>query len=317
MILGLPGSSITTVKDSVHKISLKKLTSPVGHFWALLPTTPAYNPNYREKYKLVTVNGKTSYGSDAGSTALRKKSIDITDDVTTEFVVGSFSYTTDEWINMHLLQIFTASVQGTEVLNLIADYLWQERNIKYGEFFNTCLQTLLNDQQVDLKLQQDLLLYNNKLISWLSGSTNDLYIDYSKEYPFVISPSIYYLFLVLTQTDKFFKGILLSIEKLTPLTNEILDLCHFSQHRLKDITYRPEKTFSTQYNWPKYIETGILDKTFKTYQLLDTSVELYGTITPLDHMQYQEDTINYIVRYVELISDVHKGKKTVDQMIEI
>ena len=317
MILGLPGSSLATVKDSIHKISLENLTSPVGHFWALLPTTPAYNPVYREKYKLVTVNGKTSYGADAGNSALRKKSICITDDITTEFVVGSFSYTTDEWINMHLLQIFTASVQGSEILNLIADYLWQTYNIKYGEFFDICMQTLLTDQHVDQKLQHDVLLYRNKLIDWLDGLTGDLYIDYCKELPFLISPSIYYLFLALTQTDKFFKGILLSIEKLTPITDEIIDLCRFSENRLKDITYRPGKIFTTEYDWPKYIETTVLDRTSKNYQLLDTSIELYGTPTQLDHMQYQNDTVDYIIRYIELIADVHKGKKTVDQMIEI
>ncbi len=317
MILGLPGSSLATVKDSIHKISLEKLASPVGHFWALLPTTPAYNPVYREKYKLVTVNGKTSYGADAGSSALREKSICITDDITTEFVVGSFSYTTDEWINMHLLQLFTASVQGSEILNLIADYLWQTYNIKYGEFFDTCMQTLLTDQHVDQKLQHDVLLYRNKLLNWLDGATGDLYIDYCKEFSFLLSPSIYYIFLALTQTDEFFKGVLLSISKLTPVTDEIIDLCEFSKNRLKDITYRPGKIFTTQYNWPKYIETAVLEKSAKTYQLLDTSIDRYGYSMPLDHIQYSKNSVEYIVKYIELIADVHKGKKTVDRMIEV
>lgn len=317
MILGLPGSSLTTVKDSIHKISLEKLTSPVGHFWAILPTTPAYNPLYREKYKLVTVNGKTSYGSEASGTALREKLIDVTDDTTTEFVVGSFSYTTDDWINMHLLQMFTASVQGSGILDLIADYLWQTYNIKYGEFFDTCMQDLLTNQQVDQTLQHDMLLYRNKLLDWLDGSIGDLYIDYCKEFPFLISPSIYYLFLALTQTDEFFKGVLLSISKLTPINDEIIDLCRFSKNRLKDITYRPGKIFTTEYDWPKYIETTKLEKSLKTYQLLDNSIDRYGYAMSLDHIQYPSDSVEYLVKYIELISDVHKGKKTVDQMIEI
>ena len=317
MILGLPGSTLDTIKDSIHKISLEKLSSPVGHFWALLPTTPAYNSVYREKYKLVTVNGKTSYGSDAGGRGVREKSIDLTDDTTTEFVVGTFSYTTDDWIKMHLLQIFTASVQGTEILNLIADYLWQEYNIKYGDFFDTCLQTLLTDQQVDQTLQHDIILYRNKLLDWLDGSIGDLYIDYCKEFPFVISPSIYYLFLILTQTDEFFKGILLSISKLIPISDEIIDLCKFSKNRLKDITYRPGKIFTTEYDWPKYIKTTILEKSPKIYQLLDNSIDCYGHTAPLDHIQYPLDSVEYIVEYIELIADANKGKKIVDQMIEI
>ena len=315
MMLGLPGSSLATVKDSIHKVSLAKLVTPVAYFWALLPTTPAYDPAYREKYKLITVKGKISYGPNMG--ALREKSIKIDDDITTEFVVGTFSYSRDEWINMHLLQIFIASTQGTEILNLVSDYLWQEHSIEYGEFFNTCIQTLLHDQQINQQLQHDLLLYRDKLIMWLDGGTGDLYIDYSETYPFFIAPSVYYLFLALTQTDEFFKGILIAIEKLTPLTDKIIDLCNYSRNRLIDFSYCPGRIINTLYDWPNYIKTSVLIYSPKTYQLLDTTILAHGHYRPIlwhEQIGAHNQMINFIER---VIRDDLKGKKTVDQMIEI
>ena len=315
MILGLPGSSLTTVKNSIHKISLERLTSPVGHFWALLPTTPAYSTDYREKYKLVTVKGKTSYGPDMGT--LRQKSIRVEDDITTEFVVGTFSYNREDWINMHLLQLFTASVQSTEILNLTADYLWQAHNIEYGEFFDVCLQTLLYDKQVNQQLQRDLLLYRDKLTMWLDGGTGDLYIDYNEYHPFMIAPTVYYLFVALIHTDEFFKGVMLSIAKLTTITDEIVDLCNFSRNRLIDFSYRPGRIINTLYDWPNYIKTSVLTYSPKTYQLLDTIILAHGKYHQIkwsEQINVNDQMIGFIN---QVIQDDIKGKKTVDQMVEI
>ena len=317
MILGLPGSSLVTVKDSIHKISLAKLINPIAYFWALLPTTPAYDPAYREKYKIVTVKGKSSYGPNMGS--IRDKSINIINDTTTEFVVGSFSYTKEEWIKMHLLQLFTATTQSTEILNLIADYLWHEHNINYGEFFDTCIQTLLCDQQVDQQLQSDLLLYSDKLTDWLDGKVGDLYIDYSESYPFVMAPSIFYLYVALTQTDEFFKGILISIAKLTPITDKIIDLCNFSRGRLMDISYNPGRVIHILYDWPGYIKTSTVEYSPKSYALLDETFMFYGKERQINwsHLEFGDDLHERMLIFINLIVADEKGKKIIDQMIEV
>jgi putative methyltransferase len=317
MILGLPGSSLATVKDSIHKISLAKLVTPIAYFWALLPTTPAYDPAYREKYKIVTVTGKSSYGPNMGT--LRAKSINIVNDTTTEFVVGSFSYTKEEWIDMHLVQLFTAATQGTGILNLIADYLWHEHNIKYGEFFNTCIQTLLYDQQIDQKLQHDILLYRNKLLDWLAGLTGDLYIDYSESHPFVLAPSMYYLFVALTQTDEFFKGILISIAKLTLVTDKIIDLCSFSRGRLMDISYNPGRVIHILYDWPGYIKTSKLEYSPTSYALIADTFIYYANEYPITwaHLEFGDDLHERMLKFINLVVADEKSKKTIDQMVTL
>jgi putative methyltransferase len=325
-ILGLPGSSIKTIKDSVQRISLEKLPFPIGHHWILLPETPAYHPDFRKKFKLKTVKGKSSDGIGATSIIKQKENrlsdpgintskIKV-DDISTEYVVGSFSYTTEEWIEMNQLQVFVASMQQTQILDLVADYMWQEHGIKYGEFFHVCLKTVLSDDRVDSELQNDFNKLTHSLNEWLDGVKNDVYTDYHPDFHFELSPVVYYIFVALVRMDQFFDSVLLAIEKLVPIDDKIVDLCHYSQNRLIDISYRPGRTFSTQFDWSEYIETGQLNKIYKTYQIQDTQVLVGGKWYGIDWEQYQ-GSINYYTHYVYRSCYDYRSKKTANQIKQL
>jgi len=325
-ILGLPGSSIATIKDSIQRISLEKLPFPIGHHWILLPATPAYDPEFREKFKLQTIKGKSSDG--IGATSIIKQKENRTgdpgvnssrtgvDDISTEYVVGSYSYTPADWIEMNQLQVFVASMQQTEILAPLADYLWQEHNINYGEFFHTCLQTVLHDQRVDSELRKDLSRLTETLDDWLAGKRTDVYSDFHPDFSFELSPVIYYIFVSLVHIDKFFDAVLIAVNSLVPLDDKIRDLCHYSRNRLIDISYRPGRKFSTQYDWSKYIETGQLDKLSNTYQIHDTQILVGGKWHDIDWEQY-EGSINYYTHYVYRVCYDYKSKKTANQLTQL
>lgn len=325
-ILGLPGSSIDTIKESVQRISLEKLPFPVGHHWILLPETPAYHPDFRAKFQLKTIKGKSSDG--IGATSIIKQKADRegdqgvnysktkSDDISTEYVVGSFSYTTDEWVEMNQLQVFVSNMQQTRILDLIADYMWQEYQIKYGDFFYTCLKTVLEDTRVDAKLQTEMNKLTDSIYAWLEGSQNDVYTDYHDDFSFELSPIIYYMFVVLVNTDAFFDSVLLAIAKLVTVDDKIKDLCNYSRNRLLDITYRPGRKFTTQFDWSKYIQSGSIVPGDKTYEVQDVEVLSGGKWFDIDWVKYQ-GTVNYYTHYVYRVCYDYKTKKTANNIIEI
>jgi hypothetical protein len=322
-ILGLPGSSMATIKDAIQRISLEKLPFPIWYHWILLPATPAYDPEYRDKFKLVTVKGKSS---DSISVVIKEKSnvpinplvSKATDTVhDTEYVIGSYSYTPNDWVEMNLLQIFTASTQNSQILDLIADYLWEQHRIEYGEFFETVLNTLLYDNKVDTDLQKSLLKLKHAFNNWLDSDRDAIYCDYHKDFPFELSPSIYFSFIILTNIDKFFNNLPLAISKLVVIDDKILDLFNYVKNRLLDISYRPGRIFTVKYNWPKYIETAVLEYLPTTYQINDTQVLTGGRWFDIDWMQHENNANEYLMQYIYRVCYDWKSSKLSKNIVKV
>jgi hypothetical protein len=290
-ILGLPGSSVETVKTGIQAISIEKLSYPLSHHWAMLPATPAADPQYREKYKLITVKGKSSNG--VGATRVIKaksnmpQDLGVTvannfDDVTGEYVVGSFSYTPDDWIDMNMLQLFTASMQNSDTLSLIANYLWDTHKILYGDFFNNAINHILYDSSVDKTLQNDFYKLKLKFQEWIDTDLPDLYVDGNKELNFMLAPAVYFLYIGLLNIDALFDAVLKSISKLITVDEIIKDLCLFSKNRIIDIEYSPGKTFTTKYDWNIYLQSGKINQKLTKYTLKDTEIFTGGRLFDID-----------------------------------
>lgn len=295
-ILGLPGSSISTVKESIQRISLEKLQYPLSHHWAMLPATPAADPSYREKFKLITVKGKSSIG--VGSTKLVRARLGMVqdpgvivsndeDDITGEYVVGSFSYTPKEWIDMNILQIFTASMQNSNVLDLIADYLWEEYQIPYGDFFEQCVNTILTDEQVNPVLQKNYCKIKNKFVEWIDTACPDLFVDYHPQLNFTIAPSVYLIFVSLLEIDSFFDAVSIALSRMVNMTDPLKDLLNYSKQRVIDIDYLYGRKITVNYDWPKYQQQRVLEPQNKSFVLLDSQVLTGGRWFDIDWNQYQ------------------------------
>lgn len=325
-IMGLPGSSIDTIKESIHRINLEKLPFPIGYVWALLPAAPAYDPEYRKQYKIKTIKGKTSAGMGSGTPLREKpnrtmdpgvnKTVADTADTMTEYVVETMSYNSSDWVDMNMLSIFTASTQSSEILDLVSHYMWQEHKVNYGDLFHEIMNTVLYDERVDSEFKKEMSNLKLAYDTWLTDSKSDVFCDFKDEFAFTISPVIYYIFIILINTDKFFDGVLLAIGKFVDVDDRILDLCHFSKNRLLDITYRPGRIFSTQYDWPKYNKEGILDLKPKTYQITDTEVFTGKVWFTIDWELY-EGTLNYYSHYIYRVCYDMRSKKTAVNMIEL
>jgi hypothetical protein len=276
----------------------------------------------RKKFKLITVKGKSS---DNISVVIKEKDwVPVDPKVSkatsgrhdTEYVIGSFSYTPEEWIDMNLLQIFTASTQNSQILDLVADYLWNEHQIEYGTFFETVLNTLLYNNQIDSTLQVDLLKLKETFVDWIKSDKSTIHCDYNKNFPFELAPSIYFSFIILINIDLFFNNMKIVLSKIVTLDDKILDLFSYVKNRLLDISYRPGRTFTINYDWIEYGNTGVLNYSPATYQLNDTQILSGGRWFNIDWMNHQ-DPNEYLIQYIYRVCYDWKGSKLSRNIIKI
>jgi putative methyltransferase len=325
-ILGLPGSSITTIKTAIHRFSLQGIGTPLGYYWSLLPETPAYAKEYREKFKILTIDKKHS---SATGTTLKLKhersndrdpgvnmSLDDGTDMSSEYVIGSYSYTPEDWVEMNMLLLVTTSTQSTKILDKIADYLWDEHQIEYGTFFQTLTDTLLRDETINPVTRNNYRTQLQALFDWMYDSSKDTYCDYDSDYPFSMSPPVYLLFVALIDIDNVFDAVKIAINKLIDIDDKIVDLCHYSRNITIDISYRPGRTFTTKYDWINYFNCGELIQSPKQYKITDTQMIAGGKWYDIDWEQY-EGSKNYFTHYIYRACYDHRSSVSAFNIIEI
>lgn len=288
-ILGLPGSSTKTIKSAIDKIAGYNLDIPISHIWQLLPATPAANPEYRSKYQLKTVRNKTSDGIGVTIPLMSRPGmppdpglyLHNSDDIEPgEYVVGTFSYNSSDWVNMAMLQIFSSVMMNSNIIKLLATYLKKEHNISYGHFLEQCLVDLSDEKiNVDKDLCEKFNSLRNKLTAWVeTDEVLDTYMIIDESINFKIAPPVYYLVITLCSSTNFFNSITSTVEKFIKLDNMILDLINFSKNRLIDINYLPGKTFTNEYDWKHYELYNEIKKEKTTYHCGDTQVWTGGQI---------------------------------------
>lgn len=309
-ILGLPGSSLKMVLNDINVIISNKLIYPLSHSWILLPETPAYAPDYREKFKLETVKNKDyssfpipvvikdGFESDTGVLY----NVD-SDQITTEYVVSTMSYTKEEWAQMYIVQNMVTATYNTGILNPIADYLHKTHNVSYGDFFFWITELLVFNQNSVLQNLKD------AVDSWLFNDAINIYVEYREDFPYRIFPSNYISFMMLTESQSIFK---LIADEIFNRTNDtaIHDLCHFCKNRLLTLEYDVNfgRKFTCEYDWSKYIDTGELSKVVTTYTITDQEVHIGGKVLPIDWQQYSG--VSQLTHFFYRLCYDSKGTKT-------
>lgn len=284
-ILGLPGSNIETMKQGIQEITNSGLQYPMHYAWAVLPATPANDINYRKKYKLRTVKNKsmsmmgttqplaTKIGTEPDPGLYLHKS----DDSDTEYVVGTFSYTEDDWADMAMLMMFTVQVQNSKTLNILGNYLYMEHDIRHGDFFEMCLREIMKlEPYAPIK---------SRMIEYMTSDAPDLYMDINPDFNFRVSPAIFFNYTNLTHLDEFFDCVKTVLSDITD--DKIQDLIEFSKQRMIDFNFEQDRIFSSKYDWQLYEETAQLEETNPTYQISDKEVFTGGQYFGLDWLEHE------------------------------
>ena len=144
MIHGLPGTTIDTFYDSFDLVGS---TNPHRYEWHLLPTSPAANPSYMEKYNIGTIRNKSKWSHDENTYDFTKSSqlIHNTDYIEeTLIVVETDSYTRNEWVEMFLVTEMFAAMTAAGLAIAPIRYIENHRpDISLSYHLKQLLQNIL------------------------------------------------------------------------------------------------------------------------------------------------------------------------------
>jgi hypothetical protein len=255
----------------------------------------------------MTVTGKASNGLGFSTAIMARSGMDPDPGVTispgeedsSEYVVGTFSYSPRDWVDMNLLQIFASIMMNGKMTSLLAKYLYNEHGISYGDFFEKCLKDILDDETTDRELQEGYHGLRNKFRQWLYTKEPDLFMVIHDDINFKVSPPIYYLFVTLTLTKEFFDSIRSTVGSLISLDPRVMDLIDFCENRIIDINYLPGKTFENEYDWLLYEQDGKIKRVKTKYRCDDTHVFTGGQTFDINWIDCEvpEKYKQFIYRY--------------------
>jgi hypothetical protein len=181
----------------------------------------------------------------------------------------------------------------------------------------TVLNILLYNNQIDSTLQVDLLKLKQTFVDWIKSDKSAIYCDYDKDFPFELAPSIYFSFIILINIDLFFNNMKIVLSKIVTLDDKILDLLSYVKNRLLDISYRPGRTFTINYDWIEYSNTGVLNYSPATYQLNDTQVLTGGRWFDIDWMQHENNVNEYLMQYIYRVCYDWKSSKLSKNIVKV
>jgi hypothetical protein len=241
----------------------------------LLPETPAFTPEMREKFKIKTVKKTLDFFTKI------KQGVEITGPVpdntmaawtnsSVEIVVGTYSYSTEEWIKMLRLNNLVIAGERLGINDYLLKYLVQEHNLQPSQVLSDILDYAYlhgfknSDVNDFFKIEQD------HVTRWIYQDNLDSGIDIGKDFPFLIP---YYAFLLLiTLSNSAVINELAEMFAEKYQDEKVKDLGQYISNSLMGIDYFQSRNFITAYNWLNYFDKGsILTTGSHSYQTVDSA----------------------------------------------
>ncbi len=166
IILGLPGMTLQKFYTDLDILGNKRLSLQFFE-WILLPETPAYAREYRDKFGIKTVdklNGWTDFESHSHAT----------------IVVGAKSFSTDDYLQMLLsASLYRLLIQGGFYKNTV-NYVLQ--TISVGQLIKFIIEDFyfatMNDHTIKLKSRWQSILADQDLTCQIDIKGNFVYIGW-------------------------------------------------------------------------------------------------------------------------------------------
>lgn len=304
-IIGLPGDSYQNNLDQVDTIFKYNLPIPRSNVWMLLPEAPAYSPAIREKFKIKTVKKmfltfpwtvKDGFQIDAGV-----NSNVFPENSNTESVVGTYSYSTQEFVDMFVFNALAQAGDSTGINSLLVKYLVQEFELKpstvIDDIFKQFIKTKKNWSNKFLG-NQFFNIYAT-IDEWVHGNTTKNGFDYHEDFPLILPIHMYFPFIILTNLSSFYDEI---CNYFANKFNDakLQDLSKYMSNAIIDISYNPRtgRKFTTNYNWFNYFTNGNLESGSFEYLITDQTVYTNGNYLPIDWHEFSKNDLDIKKQFV-------------------
>ena len=294
-IMGLPGDSYQKTLNQIDVFIHNGLAPGRTNIWMLLPGAPAFDPVMREKFQFETIRKMMSTETWSVKTNFTPHSTIFGNaesswtNKNVESVVGTYSYSKDDFVDMYLVNALAGSNENTNINQSLCKYLYQQHGILpsqiqdfiYRNYIKPGAET--NDQIKALFYKGYQAMYN-----WVyDDNYNQSGIDFHQDFPLRLSHYTYFALVMLTNAKHFYEKL---CHQMADRYNDsaIVDLGIYLANGVLDSDYNPDlgRVFTTQHDWLKYFQTGVLTPGPCTYQVDDKTVFLNQTYQDINWHQY-------------------------------
>ena len=284
-ILGLPGDSYQLTLDSIDLFQVEGIDSYRPSIWNLLPETPAYSPEMREKFKLQTkqfelysfpFRYKLDQEKDHGVNTFQSAQL-----LLSENVIGTYSYSPKEWCDMLVVIAISCSAK-TLGMGVITKYLKENYDINPSYLYDFVYKELIMKKEFsDKNLNTKLGEINHNLYRLINDpNETSIEFDIDPEFPLLFSLPVYFTFLVMLYPQDFFSTLCNKLSKKFA-DDKFIDLITYLTGVMIDINYDPamKRKFICNYNWYGYYTTNIpLTNGVYEYIINDELIKHSGSI---------------------------------------
>jgi len=296
VIMGLPGDSYQKTLDQIDLFIHNGLPPGKPNIWMLLPGAPAFDPVMREKFQLETIRKmmsteiwsvKTNFKTH--STIYGMGTEDSWTNKNVESVVGTYSYSKDDFVDMYLVNALSVSNENTDINQSLCKYLYQQHGIPPSQIQDFIYKNYIKPgAETDDQIKALFYKGYQSMYNWLHDDNyTQSDIDFHESFPMRLSHPTYFTLVMLTNAKDFYKKL---CQQLADKHNDsaIVDLGIYLANGVLDSDYNPDlgRVFTTQHDWLKYFQTGVLTPGPCTYQVDDKTVFLNQTYQDINWHQH-------------------------------
>jgi DNA repair photolyase len=304
-IIGLPGDSYKNNLDQIDTIFKYDLPMARSNIWMLLPEAPAFGPELREKFKIKTVKKmfltfpwsvKSGFKVDQGV-----RSNSFPQNANVESVIGTYSYSSDEFVDMFVINALAQAGDSTAINRYFIKYLVQNYNVTPSSVLDDIYQNFVKSpkqwQNRDLGVQFHNVYHT--INEWVHGDLVDTGFDYHTQFPLILPIHMYIPFIILINLKQFYSEI---CAYFTSKFNDekILDLGNFLSNAVIDLSYNPDtgRQFETKYNWILYFKDFNLVNGNYKFTLNDKTTYTNGSYLDIDWHNISTDHLEKKKQFV-------------------
>ena len=280
-MLGLPGDTYQAICNQIDTVYGYGVAPGWIHNygWMLLPESPSYSPAGREIHKLVTVKKWINHNAKLkpGFTISDNSALNLLDPFETksvETVVGTYSYTQDDYIQMFRLTNFCIATHITGVNDYLIRYIVNEHKIKPSEILTKILNFIDNQNFSNRDLANKFNLQKTVLQNWMYDEHTTSGIDLDPEFPLVLAHHAFFAMSMMLHIDSFYEEVCKLLSK-EYNDDRIVDLGDYLKNVIIDYNYT-QREFSVKHNWLDYFNNQTLVKDNFKYRV-DDSIQTTAT----------------------------------------
>lgn len=245
LILGIPGDTYALWQSCFGDLMEWGIDGQYQtYLYHLLPNAPAASAEFRERWKIGTVERCVYLSPHLGLIASEPGVVEKND-----IVVSSATFGHDDWVRMNVYATFIKALHTSGLTQLVAHYLRRTHGVAYEDFY----RTLIDEWAVQTPWYARLAAHFRAFLND-ARATEFLWIEELPSYPHPVAAFQWLLVQVCLSIDSLFESLREYLLAKYPRVANLASVLRYQRDILilPDYDRRKGKTFNTDLDWPSY-----------------------------------------------------------------